>query len=77
MLVIGSQSILASFDEEDLPEMLTMSMEADVAFFEDPENEKADIALEGILVERALELHESQELVDRVISSIHALRPAA
>ena len=33
MLVIGSQSILASFDEEDLPEMLTMSMEADVAFF--------------------------------------------
>jgi hypothetical protein len=159
MLVIGSQSILASFDDEDLPEMLTMSMEADVAFFEDPENEKADIAeailgelsmfhhtfgyylqgvsmetavlpkgwemrlrrfvygdyggadarclevhdlaiaklvanrskdrdfvralmaqyiaLEGILVERALELHESQELVDRVISSIRALRPAA
>jgi len=35
ILVLGSQAILASVPEEALPERATMSMEADIAFFDD------------------------------------------
>jgi hypothetical protein len=42
VLVIGSQSLLASFDETELPYEATASMEADVAFFDDPGDTKAD-----------------------------------
>jgi hypothetical protein len=42
VLVIGSQSILGSFDEEDLPPEATASQEADIAFFNDPARTKAD-----------------------------------
>lgn len=42
ILVIGSQSILGSFSEEQLPPDATMSIEADVAFFDDPGGTKAD-----------------------------------
>jgi hypothetical protein len=42
MLVIGSQSILASHDEDELPAAATASIEADIAFLADPNDEKAD-----------------------------------
>lgn len=42
ILVIGSQSILGSFWEDDLPEETWMSVEADLAFFDDPGATKAD-----------------------------------
>lgn len=42
ILVIGSQSILGSFDEEELPEVAWLSTEADLAFLDDPEAKKAD-----------------------------------
>lgn len=42
VLVIGSQSVLGSFAESDLPPEATSSMEADVAFFDDPADVKAD-----------------------------------
>ena len=42
VLVIGSQSILGSFAEDDLPFEATSSIEADVAFFDDPADAKAD-----------------------------------
>ncbi len=42
ILVIGSQAILASFSEQDLPPEATMSVEADIAFLDDPEALKAD-----------------------------------
>ena len=42
VLVLGSQSILGTFDEDDLPATATMSMEADVAFTNDPDRHKAD-----------------------------------
>jgi hypothetical protein len=42
ILVIGSQAILGSFWEDDLPEEAWMSVEADVAFFDDPDAVKAD-----------------------------------
>lgn len=42
VLVIGSQSLLGSFGEQDLPYEATASMEADVAFLDDPGDVKAD-----------------------------------
>jgi hypothetical protein len=42
ILVIGSQAILGTFGEDDLPEEAWMSVEADVAFFDDPDATKAD-----------------------------------
>lgn len=42
IIVIGSQSILGTFDAEDLPERATLSMEADLAFRDDPEETKSD-----------------------------------
>jgi len=42
VLVIGSQSILGSFDEEELPPEATASQEADLAFLHDPARNKAD-----------------------------------
>ena len=42
VVVIGSQPILGSFHEDDLPEEAHASIEADVAFFDDPHNDKCD-----------------------------------
>jgi hypothetical protein len=42
MLVIGSQSILGSYDEADLPDRTTLSREADIAFWDDDEEIKSD-----------------------------------
>jgi hypothetical protein len=43
ILVIGSQSILGSYPEELLPEPVWLSMEADIAFLNDPDAHKADL----------------------------------
>jgi len=43
VLLIGSQSILGSYGEEDLPEEAHASIEADVTFFEDYDNDKSDM----------------------------------
>lgn len=50
ILVIGSQSILASYDEADLPAPATASIEADVAFMDDAGDAKADL-VDGALGE--------------------------
>jgi hypothetical protein len=50
VLVIGSQAILGSYDEDDLPLSSTMSMEADIAFLHDPARAKADL-VEGAIGE--------------------------
>lgn len=42
VVVLGSQSILGSYDEGDLPAPATASMEADIAFLDDPDRVKAD-----------------------------------
>lgn len=42
VLVIGSQSILGTYDEDDLPPAATASMEVDIAFLDDPDRSKAD-----------------------------------
>jgi Nucleotidyltransferase of unknown function (DUF6036) len=48
ILVIGSQSILGSFSEDDLPSDATRSIEADIAFFDDRDEEKSDKVDGGI-----------------------------
>ena len=42
VLVIGSQSILGTYDEGELPDAAVASMEADIAFFNDEDNVKSD-----------------------------------
>lgn len=42
VLVIGSQSILGAYDEDDLPPAATASIEADIGFLDDPDRLKAD-----------------------------------
>lgn len=42
LLIIGSQSLLGSFDEDVLPREATASMEVDLAYFDDPDESKAD-----------------------------------
>ena len=48
ILVIGSQAILGSFREDQLPVDATRSIEADVAFFNDPDERKSDLVDGGI-----------------------------
>lgn len=43
ILIIGSQSILGTWDETELPPAAWRSVEADVAFFDDPDNSKSDL----------------------------------
>jgi hypothetical protein len=43
ILVIGSQSILGSYPEDELPPEATGSMEVDTAFLTDPGGAKADV----------------------------------
>lgn len=43
ILIIGSQSLLASYDETELPLAATASMEVDLAYFDDPDESKADL----------------------------------
>ena len=42
IVVIGSQAVLGSLDADALPEEATLSVEADFAFFDDPDHDKAD-----------------------------------
>lgn len=53
ILVIGSQSILGTYSEEELPDRATASMEADIAFFDDAPRAKAD-AVEGAIGELSM-----------------------
>ena len=42
-VVLGSQAILGSYDEDELPEAAVMSIEADLAFLDDADERKAGI----------------------------------
>ncbi|NAZ75548.1 hypothetical protein GTQ99_08950 [Kineococcus sp. T13] len=50
MVVIGSQSILGSYDEDDLPDPVIGSVEADVTFWNDLDDRKSD-AVDGAIGE--------------------------
>ena len=47
-LVMGSQAILGTYEEDVLPPDATMSMEADVAFLDDRDRAKADLVTGAI-----------------------------
>lgn len=50
ILVVGSQAILGSFSEDELPEAATRSIDVDVVFFDDPDEAKSD-AVDGAIGE--------------------------
>ena len=50
VVVIGSQSILGTFDEDVLPDPVIGSVEADVTFWDDPHDLKSD-AVDGAIGE--------------------------
>ena len=50
ILVIGSQAILGTFKDEELPPDATRSIEADLAFFDDLDESKSD-AVDGAIGE--------------------------
>jgi len=50
VVVIGSQSVLGTFDDELLPEEVIGSIEVDITFLNDPTNEKSD-KVEGAIGE--------------------------
>jgi hypothetical protein len=52
VVIFGSQAILGSFDETELPQVLVVSREADVTFLDDPHNIKSD-SVEGAIGEES------------------------
>lgn len=73
ILVIGSQSILASFSDEELPEEATMSIEADIAFFDDADEEKSD-KVDGSIGELS-RFHETYGIYGQGVSLATAVLP--
>jgi hypothetical protein len=73
ILVLGSQAILASFDEDELPVEATRSIEADVAFFDDPKEEKSD-AVDGAIGEDS-SFHETHGIYGQGVSISTATLP--
>lgn len=53
MLIIGSQAIHGGIAESDLPELTMLSREVDIAFFDDPDDSKAD-RLDGAIGEMSM-----------------------
>lgn len=60
VLVLGSQAILGTYDDDELPEMVTLSREADIAFLDDPDRRKAD-DVEGAIGEMS-PFHETHQV---------------
>lgn len=73
VLVLGSQSILGTFDEDDLPPEATASMEADIAFLDDPDRSKADL-VEGAIGEMSA-FHDMNGVYAEGISTETAILP--
>jgi len=60
VLVIGSQAILGAYEDDELPAAVRMSMEADIAFLDDPDRSKAD-QVEGAIGEMST-FHETNHV---------------
>jgi hypothetical protein len=74
ILVIGSQAILASFDEEELPAEAIRSIEADVAFMDDPNEAKSD-KVDGAIGENSL-FHETHGIYGQGVGISTATLPS-
>lgn len=73
ILIIGSQAILASRDESELPAEATRSIEVDLAFFDDPDEERAD-AVDGAIGELS-KFHETFGYYGQGVSLSTAVLP--
>jgi hypothetical protein len=74
ILVIGSQSLLASYGDDELPLEATASMEVDLAYFDDPDESKAD-AVDGAIGELSL-FHQTFGFYAQGVSVRTAVLPA-
>jgi hypothetical protein len=74
LLVIGSQAILGAYAEELLPVEATTSIEADLAFFVDPDGSKAD-RVDGAIGELS-RFHETFGYYAQGVSVTTAVLPA-
>lgn len=74
ILVVGSQAILGSSDENDLPDEATRSVEVDVAFWDDPDEEKAD-QVDGAIGEGSM-FHEQFGYYGQGVTVSTAVLPA-
>jgi len=74
VLVIGSQAVLGSILDEHLPVEATTSIEADLAFFDDPDDEKAD-QVDGAIGELS-PFHETYGYYAQGVSVTTAILPA-
>ena len=74
IVIIGSQSILGAADVGRLPEEVTMSMEADVAFRNDIDASKAD-AVDGAIGELS-QFHETYGYYAQGVEISTAVLPA-
>lgn len=73
ILVIGSQAILGSFGEDELPSDVVRSIEADIAFFDDPDERKSD-AVDGAIGEESL-FHETNGVYGQGVGLSTAVLP--
>lgn len=74
ILVIGSQAILGAIGDDDLPLEATTSIEADLAFFDDPVDEKAD-QVDGAIGELS-QFHETYGYYAQGVSVTTAILPS-
>jgi hypothetical protein len=74
IVVIGSQAILGSYHEDELPPEAVVSMEADIAFRDDPHESKAD-AVDGAIGE-ASQFHETYAYYAQGVSVSTATLPS-
>jgi len=74
ILVIGSQAILASFDDSELPEAATRSIEVDLAFVDDPDEAKSD-AVDGAIGELS-RFHETNGFYGQGVGVATAVLPS-
>lgn len=73
MVVIGSQAILGTFSDDELPVAATRSLEADIAFENDPDEEKAD-RVDGALGEGS-SFHQTFSIYGQGVSLQTAVLP--
>jgi hypothetical protein len=74
VLVIGSQAILGAIADDRLPAEATTSIEADLAFFDDPADEKAD-KVDGAIGELST-FHETNGYYAQGVSVSTAILPS-
>ncbi len=73
VVVIGSQAILGSYDESQLPDEAIGSIEVDVTFFNDPEAAKSD-KVDGAIGELS-SFHEMYQYYAEGVSTSTAMLP--